>query len=80
MRLHKAVNRVYHGKVYYRWLVSVPPKNLRELGWADGQELEASVSGSSLWIRPALRAHPVKPERCPTSLREEVQRKTISHR
>jgi antitoxin component of MazEF toxin-antitoxin module len=80
MRIHKAVNRVYRGKVYYRWLVSIPPRNLRELGWTDGLELEATVRGSSLWIQPALRPRAARPERAAASLQEAVQRKTISRR
>ncbi|HZY69453.1 MAG TPA: hypothetical protein VFF67_00540 [Thermoplasmata archaeon] len=64
MRLHKVVNRVWEGTTYYRWIVSIPPKRVRDLGWVDGQELEAVVRGSTLWIEPAIRpARPVRKSR-----------------
>ena len=58
MRIHKVVNRIHEGTVYYRWVLSVPPKDVRDLGWVDGQELETIVRGSSLWVQPAVRRTP----------------------
>jgi antitoxin component of MazEF toxin-antitoxin module len=80
MRLHKVVNRVYEGTTYYRWIVSIPPKRVRELGWTDGQELEVVVRGPSIWIQPLVRALPGRRERPAESLEEEVRRKTPSRR
>lgn len=80
MRLHKVVNRVYEGTTYYRWVVSLPPKRIRELGWTDGQELEAVVRGSSLWVQPSLRRTPSRRDRPVDSLEEEVRRKTLGRR
>jgi hypothetical protein len=77
VRVHKVINRVYEGKVYYRWVLSVSPKDVRELGWTDGQQLETTVRGSILWVQPA--AHPrVRRRRASAeSLEEEIRRKTI---
>ncbi len=80
MRLHKVVNRVYEGRTYYRWVLSVPPKRVRELGWNDGLELEAVVRGSSLWIQPSLRPPPARHDRPSDALEEEVRRKTMGRR
>jgi antitoxin component of MazEF toxin-antitoxin module len=80
MRVHKVVNRVYRGTTYYRWVVSIPPKRVRELGWTDGQQLDAVVHGSSLWVQPSLRELPGRRERSALSLMEEVRRKTIGRR
>lgn len=80
MRLHKVVNRVYEGTTYYRWILSVPPKRIRELGWTDGQELDALVRGSSLWIQPALRTPPRRLDRPADSLEVEVRRRTLGRR
>ena len=80
MRVHKVVNRVYEGTAYYRWTVSIPPKRIRELGWSDGQELDAVVRGSSLWIQPTVRSVPRRVDRPATSLEEEVRRKTMGRR
>lgn len=80
MRLHKVVNREYEGTTYYRWTVSISPKRVRELGWTEGQELEAAVRGSSLWIQPAPRTLPGRRERPADALAEEVRRKTLQRR
>ncbi len=80
MRVHKVVNRVYQGTTYYRWVVSIPPKRVRELGWTDGQQLDAVVRGSTLWIQPTLRELPGRRERSAQSLVDEVRRKTLARR
>jgi len=80
MRLRKVVNRVYQGTTYYRWLVSIPPKRVRELGWTDGQSLEAVARGSTLWIQPSLRTVSVRRDRSAGSIEEEVRRKTPARR
>jgi antitoxin component of MazEF toxin-antitoxin module len=80
MRVHKVINRVHEGTTYYRWVVSIPPKNIRELGWTDGQELETLVRGSSLWVQPALHPQAGRRSRQPEALEEEVQRKSLWRR
>jgi hypothetical protein len=59
MRLHKVINREVEETVYYRWVLSIPPNDVKELGWVDGQELETTVEGTRLSIRPSARARPV---------------------
>jgi antitoxin component of MazEF toxin-antitoxin module len=80
VRLHKVVNRVYEGTTYYRWVVSIPPKRVRELGWTDGQELEATARGSVLWVQPVIRAYSGRRVRPADALEEELRRKTLSRR
>ncbi len=80
MRLRKVVNRVYEGTVYYRWVLSVPPRRVRELGWVDGQELETIPHGSSLWIRPATHARRSLPGRRTSTLEETVQSRSVARR
>jgi hypothetical protein len=80
MRLHKVINRVYEGTTYYRWVISVPPKNVRELGWVDGQELDTTVRGSTLWVAPSFRPRSGQRQRRADSLEEEVQRRSVSRR
>jgi hypothetical protein len=78
MRLHKVINRVHEGTVYYRWVLSIPPKRIREAGWVDGQELEAVVSGSRIWIQPSLRSRPPRRERPTGAMEEAVHRKSLA--
>ncbi len=80
MRIHKVVNRVYAGVTYYRWVVTIPPKRIRELGWANGQELEAVVRGSTLWIQPSVRPARQPRDRGVTMLEEEARRRTMGRR
>jgi antitoxin component of MazEF toxin-antitoxin module len=80
MRLHKVVNRVYAGTTYYRWVISIPPKRVRELGWTDGQELETVVRGAALWVQPSLGELAGRRERSAGSLEEELRRKTMTRR
>jgi hypothetical protein len=78
MRLHKVINRVLEGTVYYRWVLSIPPKSIRELGWVDGQELEAVVSGSRLWVQPSVRARLGRRPRPAGAMEEGVHRKSLA--
>jgi hypothetical protein len=80
MRIHKVVNRVYEGTTYYRWVLSVPPRDVRELGWVDGQELEATVRGSVLSISPSLRRQTARRGRSTDALEEGVQGKSVARR
>jgi hypothetical protein len=76
VRLRKVVNRVYEGKTYYRWLLSVSPKDVRDLGWVDGQALEATVRDSTLSIAPALRTRRGGRSRPGGELEESIQLKS----
>jgi antitoxin component of MazEF toxin-antitoxin module len=78
MRLHKVVNRVYEGTTYYRWVVAIPPKNVRELGWVDGQELETVVRGSSLWVQPSIRPRPNPKGRRAEAIEESMHARSMS--
>ena len=77
MRIRKVINRVYEGTVYYRWLLSVPPKKVRELGWVDGQEVSATVRGSTLWIEASSRPRPRRTRQSRGVLEDEIQRKSL---
>lgn len=77
MRIRKVINRVYEGTVYYRWLLSVPPKKVRELGWVDGQEVSAMVRGSTLWIEASSRPRPRPGKHSSGALEDGIQRKSL---
>jgi antitoxin component of MazEF toxin-antitoxin module len=80
MRLHKVINRELEGTVYYRWVLSIPPKEVKELGWVDGQELETAVSGTSLSIRPSVRPRPVGRHASSKSLDDAIARGRFNRR
>ena len=40
MRIRRVQNRVYKGKEYERWLVTIPPSVIEEMGWTEKTEVE----------------------------------------
>ena len=52
MRLLSRPNRRIGDTVYKTWYISLRVKTVDELGWAWGQELEVTVDGNALTIRP----------------------------
>lgn len=80
MRVHKAVNRVHEGTTYYRWIVSIPPRAIRELGWTDGQLLEATIRGNTLWIGPSTGTSPKRRALAAPAVDETMRFRTPSLR
>lgn len=50
MRLQKQLSRKFEGKEYAKYVIVVPPKYIEELGWKDGEELEAEIKKDKLII------------------------------
>ena len=50
MKLAKERSREYKGKTYYKYLVFVPNKIRKKLGWDAGDELEVEVEKKKLII------------------------------
>jgi len=51
MRLQKQMSRKYKGKEYPKWVITVPPKQIEELGWGEGEFLESGVARQELTIK-----------------------------
>jgi len=45
------MSRKYKGKEYPKWMITVPPKQIKELGWVEGESLESDVMSQELIIR-----------------------------
>jgi len=43
MKLQKVKARIYKGKPIYKYIIVIPPKNIKELDWKEGIELEGTV-------------------------------------
>lgn len=80
MRLRKVVNRVYQGTTYYRWVLSLPPRNVRDLGWVDGQPLQTTVRGSVLWIEPAAPVRRSRGRGAADAIETETHRRSVARR
>ena len=52
MKLQKQKGREYKGKVYAKYFVTIPKKDLEKLGWTEGQELKGIVADGMYILRP----------------------------
>jgi len=43
MKLQRVKAREYKGKTIYKWIIVIPPKDIEELEWREGIELEGTV-------------------------------------
>ena len=77
MRARKVINRVYRGVTYYRWILSVPPKEILKLGWVDGQPLRAVVRGNILLIEPTVAIAPPRRRPRSSALEENILRRSL---
>ena len=50
MRLIPQKSRAYKGKAYYKFLIVIPSKVIKKLGWKGGEELEAETKKNKLII------------------------------
>lgn len=50
MRLQRQLSRKVGDKEYPKYVVVVPPKLIKELGWKDKEELKAEVKDTKLII------------------------------
>lgn len=51
MQLQRQVSRRYKGREYSKWVITVPPRQIKELGWAEGEFLKSDVMRQELIIR-----------------------------
>jgi len=56
MKLQKQLSRKVRGKEYPKWVVTIPPEKIKEVGWQEGAELEASVKDQKIVLKP--KDHP----------------------
>ena len=43
MKLQKQKARKYKDKTIYKYIIVIPPKDIEELGWKEGIELEGTI-------------------------------------
>ena len=52
MKLQKQLSRRVDDKEYPKYVVTIPPKHIAELGWTKGTELVAVVEEGAIVLRP----------------------------
>jgi bifunctional DNA-binding transcriptional regulator/antitoxin component of YhaV-PrlF toxin-antitoxin module len=58
VKLQKQLAYRYKEKKYYKHLVVIPEETLQRVGWTPGENLEWTVSGNSLVLRPMATSTP----------------------
>ena len=51
MRLQKQISRLVGDNEYAKWVIVIPPSQIEELGWKEGEELEGYVKGKALLVK-----------------------------
>ena len=50
MQLQKQLSKKVKDKEYAKWVVVVPPKQIKELGWKEGRELKTEIHQKKLIV------------------------------
>lgn len=51
IKLQKQLSRKVGEKEYPKWAITIPPKQIRELDWSEGEFLESEINNQELIIR-----------------------------
>lgn len=51
MKLQKQLSRKVGNKKYPKWVITIPPKQVKELDWKEGEYLESKVNDQELTIK-----------------------------
>jgi len=51
MRLQKQLSRKVGTKEYPKWVITIPPKQIKTLGWTEGEFLESEINDQELVIQ-----------------------------
>jgi antitoxin component of MazEF toxin-antitoxin module len=52
VKLQKQLSRKTKGKSYPKYVMTIPPRDIEELGWQKGMELEVTIDDNKLIIQP----------------------------
>jgi len=51
MKLQKQLSRKVGNKEYPKWVITIPPKQIKALGWKEGEYLEGKINNQELVIQ-----------------------------
>lgn len=52
MKLQKRLSRKLPKRIYHKWIVTIPPEQIKKLKWKEGEELETLIEYSGLILKP----------------------------
>ena len=55
MKLQKQLSRKVDDKKYPKYVVTIPPSKIEEVGWKEGTELEVKVNDNKLILKPKTK-------------------------
>ena len=55
MKLQKQLSRKIGNVIYSKWVITVPSKKIKEVGWKEGQELEAKIKNGVIILKPKVK-------------------------
>jgi hypothetical protein len=58
VKLQRQLNRRLGDREYAKWVIVLPPKIIRQLGWKEGQEFMFQIDGKTLRLKPSWRSGP----------------------
>lgn len=51
MKLQKQLSRKVGNKEYSKWVVTIPPMQIKALGWREGEYLESEIKNGELIVK-----------------------------
>lgn len=57
MKLQKQLSRKVGTKEYPKWVVTIPPNDIENMGWDEGDELEVQIKGDKLILKPKNKSN-----------------------
>ncbi len=54
MRLQKQLSRKIGNIEYAKYVTVIPPEKIKELGWEEGEELEAEIKNGELIVKKKI--------------------------
>ena len=55
MKLQRQLSRRVKDKEYPKYVVTIPPKLIEELGWKEGMELEYDTQKNGIILKPKVK-------------------------
>lgn len=62
MRLQKRLSRRVGKKEYVKWIITVPPDEIKKLTWKEGQKLSSKIENDSILIVKDIKKTVIKKE------------------
>lgn len=57
MKLQKRLNRIVGNKEYSKWVLTLPSDKIEEVGWSEGDEIDAIVKRHEIILKLQKQTH-----------------------